>query len=77
MSTQKSIGRWIMVLGQLLLFGVFVFCCIDVAGYTSRGHLMGSLSGYLVPIFAGAAMQFFGSAIGHMRFDATKKKLGK
>lgn len=73
MLTSKSVGRSIMLLGQLLLFGVFVFCCFDVAGLSARGHLIGSLSEYLVPVFTGAALQFIGSAIGHLKFNTAKK----
>lgn len=72
MANQKSIGAWVMGLGQLLLVLMLVLCVVDIAGLQSRGGLMLPLAGYLVGIFTGVAMQFIGSAIPHMKFTPAK-----
>lgn len=68
MLTQKSLGAWIMGLGQLLLLSVFVFCLFDLRGLVSHGETLAPLSVYVTTIFCGVAMQFMGAAIPNMRF---------
>ncbi len=72
MANQKSIGAWVMGLGQLLLVLMLVLCVVDMAGLQARGGLMLPLAVYLGCIFTGVAMQFIGSAIPHMKFTQAK-----
>lgn len=70
--TQKSLGRLIAGVGQLLLVAIVVLCCIDVGGISARGELMVPLWGYLSMIFTGFAMQFIGAAVPNMVFNPDK-----
>ena len=71
--TQERIGKRVSGFGYLLLFAVFVTCCIDLALLQTNGGMIVPLSGYLFSIFTGVVMQFVGAAIPNMRFsDATK-----
>lgn len=67
---QQWIGKWTRAAGQLLLISLCFICYFDLAGLASRGHLAAPLSGYLMAIFCGVAMQFVGAAIPNMRFHS-------
>jgi len=70
---QAKIGQSVSKFGYLLLFAVFMTCCVDLAMVAANGKMMVPLSGYLFSIFAGVAMQFVGAAIPNMRFGGTAK----
>ena len=63
-----------MLSGQFLLVVVFVFCLVDLAGFVQREGRSVNFNGYLAPILFGVALQFFGSAVGHLQFDSGKGK---
>ncbi len=70
---QQRLGKRISGWGYLLLFAVFITCCIDLVAAKFSGQMMVPLSGYLLSIFAGVLMQFIGAAVPKMCFsDAAK-----